>query len=76
MAVLGREAINPPIGQATSFAALENECSALAIGHSAGVIAKGELAGMAATVGFAHRVIGADHARLNCRKSIHKNAGL
>ena len=67
---LGGEAINPPIGQATAYSALQDGRSALAIVHIAGVVAQIELGTVAAKVRLAHMVIGADHAALENREEV------
>ena len=63
-AILGGEFISPPIGQALALHALQDDASAVAVAHGAGVIAKVELAAVAAQVSLAHVVVGADHAAL------------
>ena len=60
-AVLGGEPVNPPIGQATANAALQDQCSALPVVHIAGVVAQIELGTVAAKVRLTHMVIGANY---------------
>lgn len=64
IAYLGGDCVNPPIGQATANCANDSNVCALAVRHLAGVVTKIELAAIATKVGFAHMVIGADHAAL------------
>ena len=63
-AVLGGEAVNPPIGQATANATLQDQRSALPIVHVAGVVAQIKFGTVAAKVRFAHVMISADYAAL------------
>ena len=55
---------SPPIGEAATLATFEDQGSALAVVQFAGVVAKVELGTVAAKVGLAHVVVGADHAAL------------
>jgi hypothetical protein len=50
------------MGQATAFAALENDRSTLAVGHIARVVAQIELRAVAAQMGFAQMMIGVSWA--------------
>ena len=74
--ILGGESINPPIGQALADAALERQRGALAVRHGARIVAEIELAAVTAQVGFAHVVIGADHAALEDREEVFGRVGM
>jgi hypothetical protein len=75
-ASLGGESISPPIGKTATLATLEDGCSALSIGHVAGVVAQIELGTVAAKVSLAHVVIGADHAALEDGEEVFSGIGV
>jgi hypothetical protein len=73
--VLGCES-RPPIGEAATDHAFDDQICALPVVHVAGVVAQIELAAVAAKVGFAKVVIGADHAALEDREEVFGGVGV
>jgi len=76
LATLGGEFVSPPIGEAATDAAFEDFVSACRIRQLAGVVAQIELRTVAAKVGFAHVVIGADHAALEDGEEVFSGVGV
>ena len=74
--VLGGEAINPPISEAATDTTAQDFSGAFGVGQFAGVVAQIELGAVTAKVGFAHVVIGADHAALEDREEVFGGVGV
>ena len=75
-AILGGELVNPPIGQALAFHALEGDGSTVRVVKGAGVVAEVELPAVAAKVGFREVVIGSDHATLEEGEEVFGGVGV
>lgn len=68
--------MRPPIRQALAFHTLQSERGTLSIGDGASVVAEIKFRGVAAKMGFAHVMIGADVAALEDGEEILSGVGV
>src|SRR3546814_17525868 len=71
-----RTLVSPPIGKALTFDAAKGFVGTLCVSDLAGVVTEIKLGTVAGQMGFAHVVIGSDHAALEDREEVFDRVGV